>query len=1311
MAKGKQKKKRDSNKSKTSDSQQQEQPADSQQQQEQPVDSQQQQQRPPDPQQQQQRPPGPQQQQQRPLGPQQQRPLGPQQQRPPGPQQQQQRPSGSQQQQEQPADSQQQQQRPPGPQQQQQRPPGPQQQQQRPPGPQQQQQRPPGPQQQQQRPPGPQQQQQRPPGPQQQQQRPPGPQQQQQRPPGPQQQQQRPPGPQQQQQRPPDPQQQQQRPPGPQQQQQRPPGPQQQQQRPPGPQQQQQRPPGPQQQQQRPSGPQQQQQRPPGPQQQQQRPPGPQQQQQRPPGPQQQQQRPPDPQQQQQRPPGPQQQQQRPPGPQQQQQRPSGSQQQQQRPPGPQKQQPWGAPIQQQQKSPPGPQQQQQRPSGSQQQQEQPADSQQQQQRPPGPQQQQQRPPGPQQQQQRPPGPQQQQQQQRPPGPQQQQQRPSGSQQQQQRPPGPQQQQPWGAPIQQQQKSPFDSPQELEQQVVKHGTRYIMPRNLHQMYLDQIPSKRSLTGGKAGRPITVETNMLKMILNSNFESSIVHYDVVITPDKPKFLLRPIFEEFRKKHFPKRFPAFDGKKNAFSAKELPFGDTSVEDEIKLYDSEFCKERTFKIYLKKAGDIDLSWLRNVQFGFRIEGKGEEKGLQALNVIFHHAVSDRYVSIHRSLFHPPTPGHIVSLTNGLDLWYGVFQSVVIGSRPYLNIDVVHKGFPTEQSVIELMKQLCGNVQNVTPRDVERNHMKINKFLKGLKIQYEIPGQTQTKRTYRVNGLVECPRNNEFRLEDKSLCTVEQYFAQTKKYKIQYPDLPCLWVGSQNNKIYLPAELCKIVAGQVTHKQMDESQTRTLIRYASTDTVKRKEKIMNCFSKMNLNSQPSLTNEFRLSVQTDFEKVPARVLEPPQLQYNDREVRVFKGVWKAEKFLKPSTLPENLWTILNLDRTVYDTALYKLHDELQKAGRRQNMTIGNALKPFANLSTRGNTNEIMKYFREKKEQGVQLIVVIIEGRDNTVYGVIKKISELDIPNGMVTQCIKSETIIRRLSDSTITNILLKINSKLNGINHTFAPSYRPRCLQKPCMIVGADVTHPSPDSMNIPSIAAVAASHDPNAFKYNIEMRLQSPREEMIQDMEAIVVNQLMFFYKHTGYKPLQLIFYRDGVSEGHLTQVMHFEMTAIRKAVERLYKSEADKISLTYFVVQKRHHTRFFPTDKRNSDDRNFNVQAGTVVDTEITHPTHIDFYLVSHASIQGTARPTKYRCICNEANMSEDEIEHLTYYLCHMFARCTRSVSYPAPTYYAHVAACRARSLIQNVPLNLNNLEEEQRRKLTLTINKTSPMFFV
>lgn len=62
------------------------------------------------------------------------------------------------------------------------------------------------------------------------------------------------------------------------------------------------------------------------------------------------------------------------------------------------------------------------------------------------------------------------------------------------------------------------------------------------------------------------------------------------------------------------------------------------------------------------------------------------------------------------------------------------------------------------------------------------------------------------------------------------------------------------------------------------------------------------------------------------------------------------------------------------------------------------------------------------------------------------------------------------------------------------------------------------------------------------------------------------------------------------------------------------------------------------------------------------------------------LQGTARPTKYKVLHDDANMSEDEIEELTYYLCHLFSRCNRSVSYPAPTYYAHLAAFRAKHYI-------------------------------
>ena len=98
---------------------------------------------------------------------------------------------------------------------------------------------------------------------------------------------------------------------------------------------------------------------------------------------------------------------------------------------------------------------------------------------------------------------------------------------------------------------------------------------------------------------------------------------------------------------------------------------------------------------------------------------------------------------------------------------------------------------------------------------------------------------------------------------------------------------------------------------------------------------------------------------------------------------------------------------------------------------------------------------------------------------------------------------------------------------------------------------------------------------------------------------------------------------------------------------------------------------------------------------MVDQGINHPTEGDFYLLSHEGIQGTSRPCHYQVslvslsvlilmltiiiirFWDDSQFTTDELEVLSYYLCHLYSRCTRSVSYPTPTYYAHLVAERAR----------------------------------
>lgn len=65
-----------------------------------------------------------------------------------------------------------------------------------------------------------------------------------------------------------------------------------------------------------------------------------------------------------------------------------------------------------------------------------------------------------------------------------------------------------------------------------------------------------------------------------------------------------------------------------------------------------------------------------------------------------------------------------------------------------------------------------------------------------------------------------------------------------------------------------------------------------------------------------------------------------------------------------------------------------------------------------------------------------------------------------------------------------------------------------------------------------------------------------------------------------------------------------------------------------------------------------------------------------------SPQGTSRPSHYHVLWDDNEFTADQLQCLTYQLCHTYVRCTRSVSYPAPAYYAHLVAFRARYHLQD-----------------------------
>jgi eukaryotic translation initiation factor 2C len=750
--------------------------------------------------------------------------------------------------------------------------------------------------------------------------------------------------------------------------------------------------------------------------------------------------------------------------------------------------------------------------------------------------------------------------------------------------------------------SPSQGNQQIEQQIV------ILKSNLH------IPKRRNpKTGGSMGRATEIDVNHLPLNLDKLFKKVVYHVDVQFTPDLPKRLLRNALEEFNSRHYPNVNFAFDGRRNMYTIYEIK----GKSDTISVVNDENNRTIDFSISTSIVNTIQMQKIEEyLKAGSSNTPPGE--AFQALDIVLkNRAFALRFTNVGRSFFPVPRIAS-VDLGEGMELWKGFFQSPVMGWKPYLNIDVAHKGFPKCQPLINFItNELNCNINSELD---QRAYSALSSYVKGLKIDFMVPNQPNTKRSYKVVGLLDNATRFRFEMEDpargKQTLNVVQYFRITRNYVIKYPNLPCLHVGNVNKKTAIPIELCIVQKGQLRLKKLSEVQTAAMVKNAARPPAERRQTIENCIRDIKYNKDPVLI-DFGIEVKEQFASIPARILDQPSLAYaQNRETKPRAGVWRPDRFSKAVHI--NKWIVLNLDQRTNIASIKNFEKSLMMSAKDLNVII-NPMDPVINcFMPRGSLAEIKSsigsIFTKQKALNTELIVVVIPDYPIGVYASVKQKSELEV--GILTQCIKSKTMFR-MNTSTSSNILLKINSKLNGINHTLANRSSPPSMDG-AIIFGADVTHPSPEQTSIPSVAAVAASHDIYGSQYNMEWRLQSPKVEIIQDLEDIVHIQLLKYKERTKSVPKKIFYFRDGVSEGQFLQLLEYELIAIRRACLRLNINY--KPSVTFLVVQKRHHTRMFPKFSCDMDGKFANVPSGTIIDTQITHPTELDFYLCSHASIQ-------------------------------------------------------------------------------------------
>nr|AXY97429.1 Argonaute family protein [Populus tomentosa] len=702
------------------------------------------------------------------------------------------------------------------------------------------------------------------------------------------------------------------------------------------------------------------------------------------------------------------------------------------------------------------------------------------------------------------------------------------------------------------------------------------------------------------------------------------------------------------------------------------------------------KTFKVEISFAAKIPMQAIANALRGQ--ESENSQEAFRVLDIILRqHAAKQGCLLVRQSFFHND-PKNFVDLGGGVLGCRGFHSSFRTSQGGLsLNIDVSTTMIIQPGPVVDFL------IANQNVRDpFSLDWAKAKRMLKNLRVK-----ASPSNQEYKITGLSEktC-KEQMFQLKQKNggdggieavEITVYDYFVNHRKIDLRYSgDLPCINVGKPKRPTYIPLELCSLVSLQRYTKALSTLQRSSLVEKSRQKPQERMTVLSSALKSSKYDAEPMLRS-CGISINPSFTQVEGRVLPAPKLKVgNGEDFFPRNGRWNFnnKKLVEPSRIEK--WAVVNFSARC---DIRNLVQNLTKCAEMKGIPIEDPFDVFEENPQSRRAPPVVRV--EKMFEQIQsrlpgqpkfLLCLLPERKNSDIYGPWKRKNLAEY--GIVTQCIAPQ----RVNDQYITNVLLKINAKLGGLNSMLAVEHAPSLplvSKVPTLILGMDVSHGSPGQSDVPSIAAVVSSRQwPLISRYRACVRTQSPKLEMIDSLfkrvsetedEGIIRELLLDFYVTSGKrKPDQIIIFRDGVSESQFGQSV--------PQLPRLQEFLDEKWSPTFVVIvaQKNHIDSLFKrvseTEQPGSPD---NVPPGTL-DFYVTsgkrkpdqHPRNNDFYLCAHAGMIGTTRPTHYHVLLDEVGFSADDKNHHTKFfqpLSYVYQRSTTAISVVAPICYAHLAA--------------------------------------
>ncbi|KAL2092219.1 hypothetical protein ACEWY4_012017 [Coilia grayii] len=592
------------------------------------------------------------------------------------------------------------------------------------------------------------------------------------------------------------------------------------------------------------------------------------------------------------------------------------------------------------------------------------------------------------------------------------------------------------------------------------------------------------------------------------------------------------------------------------------------------------------------------------------------------------------------------------------------------YLSVDVTHKVLRND-SVLDVMhaihQQSRESFQEVCTKELVGTIV-ITRY---------------NNRTYRVDDIEwsKSPRDT-FTLEDGTQTTFLDYYSKNYGITIKEKDQPLLMHRPKERskprgkvitgEILLLPELA-FMTGIPDKMRKDFHVMKDLTQHINVGGEQHSQSLKQLLMKMNTvpDAQKELSR-WGLEVTTNIVMTQARTLPQETICLQRSSISPSTDAsWSREVCREAciSCIPLTCWAIFYPRRAA--DHVEELVNTFAKVAGPMGLRLS---KPTCVELRDDRTESYIKNIQSllTTDPNVQMVICIITGNKDDLYSAIKK--QCCVQSPVPSQAINMRTISQpQKLRSVAQKILLQINCKLGG------ELWSVNVPLKQLMVIGVDVHHDT--SKKCRSVMGFVASLNSTLTKWYSRVIFQMPNEEIIIGFRACLLAALQKYHEQNRSFPDKIVIYRDGVSEGQLKTVEHFEIPQILKCFETYQNYEP---KLVFIVVQKRVSTTLYSF----SGERVLPPPPGTVLDHTVTSRDWMDFYLMAHSIRQGCGLPTHYISLYNTANLTADHLQRLTFKMCHLYWNWPGTIRVPAPCKYAHkLAFLTGQSLHAEPDINL------------------------